>query len=180
MLVTVTGFGSVWRRKFANNQSDPRRFARGVYYNTTGVDIAGTIRQRPRIAGYARFNACGGFDPHRPNRMIGRVFECADPCVWQGNNKLLFRRVLPKPEKPDGFLVVVQSKLHGVLAVGSADWRSSDTWLLSFSESGEDQQAMLLMQMNGWIHTRLGGFVLEPEVRRPWTGRLVLAPVDPE
>jgi hypothetical protein len=180
MLVTVTAFGSVWRRKFPKNQSDPRRFARGAYYNTTGVDIGGTVRQRPRIAGYARFNACGGFDPHRPDRMIGRVFDCADPCVWQGENKLLFRRVLPKPEKPDGFLVVVQSKLNGMLAVGSADWRSADTWLISFSECGDQQQAMLLMPMYGWIQTGLGRFVLEPEVGRPWTARLLFVSVEPE
>ena len=60
------------------------------YYNTTGIDIAGSIRQRPQIVGYARFNGCGGFNPNRPLQMIGRVFECAEPCVWQGQNKLLY------------------------------------------------------------------------------------------
>jgi hypothetical protein len=180
MLVTVTGFGSVWRRKFAKNQNDPRRFARGVYYNTTGVDIGGTTRQRPKIAGYARFNACGGFDPHRPARMIGRVFECADPCVWQGENKLLFQRILGRPEKPDAFLVVVRPELNGVLAVGSTDWRSADTWLISFSECGDKQEAMLLVPMYGWVRTKLGRFVLEPGMRQPWMARLVLASVEPE
>jgi hypothetical protein len=178
MLVSVTGFGSVWRRKFGKNQNDPRRFARGVYYNTTGVDIGGTIRQRPKITGYARFHACGGFDPHRPARMIGRVFECADPCVWQGENKLLFRRVLPKPEKPDAFLIVVRPELHGALSVGGTDWRSADTWLISFSECGDRQEAMLLLPVYGWIHTQLGRFALEPEIRQPWLARLVLASVE--
>jgi hypothetical protein len=174
MLVTVTGFGSIWRRRFGKNQDDSRRFARGAYYNTTGVDIAGTIRQRPKIAGYARFNGCGGFDPNRPARMIGRVFECAEPCVWQGENKLLFKRILDKPEKPDGFLVVVRPELAGVLPVGSTDWRSTDTWLMSFSECGSQQEAMLLMPMHGWIRTALGRFVLKPEARRPWVARLTL------
>ena len=180
MLVAVTGFGSVWRRKFAKNQNDPRRFAQGVYYNTTGVDIGGTIRQRPKIAGYARFHACGGFDPHRPARMIGRVFECADPCVWQGENKLLFGRVLPKPEKPDAFLIVIRSELNGVLAIGGNDWRSADTWLISFSECGDQQEAMLLMPMCSWINTKLGRFALEPGTRQPWLTRLVLDSVAPE
>jgi len=174
MLVAATGFGSVWRRRFPKNQNDRRRFAHGVYYNTTGVDIDGTIRQRPKIAGYARFHAFGGFDPHHPERMIGRVFECGDPCVWQGQNKLLFRRVLPKPEKPDAFLIVVRPELNGVLAIGGAEWRSVDTWLLSFSECGDRQEAMLLMSMNGWIYTKLGRFVLEPQVRQSWKARLVL------
>jgi hypothetical protein len=177
MLVTVTGFGSVWRRKFGKSQDDPLRFAQGAYYNSTGVEIAGTMRQRPKITGYARFHACGGFDPHRPSRMMGRVFECADPCVWRGENKLLFKRILSALEKPDGFLIVVRPELNGALQVGSDDWRSADTWLLALSESGSQQEAMLLMPAYGWIRTELGRFVLEPEVRRPWMAHLVLTSV---
>ena len=177
MLVTVTGFGSVWRRKFGKRQDDPHRFAQGVFYNTTGVAIAGTVRQRPKITGYARFHARGGFDPNHPVRMIGRVFECAEPSVWQGDNKLLFQRALRAPERPDSFLVVVRPALCGALKVGSPEWRSADTWLLSFSECGSQQEAMLLMPAHGWIQTELGRFVLQAEVRRPWIARLVLASV---
>jgi hypothetical protein len=174
MLVSVIGFGSVWRRRFDRNQDDPHRFARGVYYNTTGIEIAGIIRQRPKITGYARFRACGGFDPHHPYRAIGQVFECAEPGVWKGDNKLLFRRVLSAAEKPDRFLVVVRPELNGLLTVGITGWRSANTWLIAFSESGGQQEAMLLIPAGGWIRTSLGHFVLEPEVRHPWIAQLVL------
>lgn len=174
MLVSVAGLGSLWRRRFDNNQDDSYRFGRGVYYNTTGIEIAGTVRQRPKIRGYARFHACGGFDPHHPSRAIGRVFECANPNVWKGDNKLLLHRVRLVPEKPDRFLVVVTSKLNGVLSVGINNWRSPDIWLIAFSESADDQEAMLLMPASGWIRTSLGLFVLEPEVHRRWIARLVL------
>jgi len=174
MLVSVTGFGSLWRWRFNQNHGGLRGFALGVYYNTTGVEIAGTVRQRPRITGYARFHACGGFDPHHPSRAIGRVFECAEPCVWKGDNKILFQRVLSVPEKPDRFLVVIRPTLTGLLSVGVTGWRSLDTWLIAFSESGAEQEAMLLMPADGWIRTSLGQFVLEPEVRRPWKARLRL------
>lgn len=174
MLISVAGFGSLWRRRFDKNQDDSYRFARGVYYNTTGIEIAGTVRQRPKITGYARFHACSGFDPHHPSRAIGRVFECAEPCVWKGDNKLLFQRVLLAPEKPDRFLVVVRSQLNGMLALGVDNWRSSDTWLIAFSESAEEQEAMLLMPASDWIRTSLGHFALEPDVRRRWIARLVL------
>lgn len=174
MLIAVTDFGSVWRRRFSKNDSDLRRFARGVYYNTTGVEIAGAVRQRPRILGYARFHACGGFNPHRPALMIGRVFECADPCVWRGDNKVLFKRVLRAPETPDAFLVVVRPELTGRLEVGGNPWRSSDSWLISFSECGSQQEAMLLLPAHGWIQSEVGKFVLEPEATRPWRARLVL------
>ena len=177
MLVTVTGFGSVWRRRFSRRQSESQRFSLGVFYNTTGVEIAGTMRQRPKITGYARFHACGGFDANHPSRMIGRVFECADPCVWQGDNKLLFQRALRAPQTPDRFLVVVRPELCGVLKVGSLEWRSADTWLISFSECGNRQEAMLLMPAQGWIQTELGRFVLEPKARRPAMARLVLTSV---
>lgn len=177
MLITVTGFGSVWRRRFSKDHEDPRRFARGAYYNTTGVEIAGTTQQRPRILGYARFHACGGFDPNRPAQMIGRVFECADPCIWRGENKLLFNRVLRTPQKPDAFLVVVRPELTGRLILGGNLWRSSDSWLISFSESGNQQEAMLLLPLDGWIESELGKFVLEPEAAQPWMARLVLATV---
>ena len=180
MLVSVTGFGSLWRRRFDKNQDDSHRFARGVYYNTTGVEIAEAIRQRPQIKGYARFHACGGFDPHHPSRIIGRVFECAEPCVWEGDNKLLFERILPAPEKPDRFLVVVRAKLNGRLSVGVAGWRSPDTWLIAFSESGGQQEAMVLMAAYGLIRTSLGGFLLQPEPRRPWIAQLVLVSAQQE
>lgn len=181
MLITVTGFGSVWRRRFSKDRDDSRRFARALYYNTTGVEIAGTTRQRPRILGYALFHACGGFDPNRPSQMIGRVFECADPCVWQGENKLLFKRVLRMPQKPDAFLVVVRPKFAGKLTVGCCNpWRSSDSWLISFSECGSQQEAMLLLPLYGWIESELGIFVLEPEAAQPWMARLVLTSVQQE
>src|SRR5713226_3420266 len=64
MLVAITGFGSVWRRRFGNDASDPERFARTAFYNTTGVLVNGTIRTRPKIVGHARFNGVGGFNGH--------------------------------------------------------------------------------------------------------------------
>ena len=175
MLVAVTDLGSVWRRRYSKNPDDPRRFPRGVYYNTTGIDIAGTIRQRPQIVGYARFNGGSGFNPNRPSQMIGRVFECAEPCIWQGLNKLLFKRLLNEPERPDGFLVTVRAQLVGKLRIGRVDWRSAGTWLLSFSECRDQQEAMLLMPAHSWIQTELARFVLEPEARRAWIAQLVLA-----
>ena len=174
MLVAITDFGSVWRQRTGKDASDPLRFARAVYYNTTGVEIAGVIRQRPRIEGYARFHNCGGFDAHHPQHMINRVFECADPCVWNGDNKLLLHRILPRPEKPDTFLVVLRPVLTGRLDIGKSGWRCQQSWLLSLSECGEQQEAMLLLPAYGWIESELGRFTLQPERARPWIARLAL------
>ncbi len=101
MVVSITGLGSVWRRRFGKDPDDPRRFARAAYYNTTGVPVDGTIRTRSKVAGHARFNSTGGFNPNYPLRIINRVFECDEPCVWQGQNKILFKYMLTAPREPD-------------------------------------------------------------------------------
>ena len=174
MLVAVTGFGSVWRHRFGKNADDARRFARAVYYNTTGVVIEDKVRQRTRICGYARFDAVSGFNPNFPSRTINRVFECGEPSVWMGYNKLLFKRLFMGDGRPDCFLAVAGSELTGRLAVGTEGWRSTDTWLLSLSESPQQQEAMLLMPAHGWIRGELGRFVLQPSEQRSSIGRLVL------
>ncbi len=140
MLVSVTSFGSLWRYRFSKDQKDQDRFAWGVYYNTTGVRVAGEIRQRPKIVGYARFHQCSGFDPHYPARIMG----------------------LTRPEQT------------GRLQIGNAGWRCPDTWLISFSECRQDQEAMFLMSAESWIATELGRFVLTPYRDRPWLASLVL------
>jgi len=174
MLVGVTGFGSVWRHRLGKQMHQGGRWAQPVYYNTTGVVVKGVIHQRSRICGYARFDAVGGFDSNHPSRMIDRVFECAEPSVWMGYNELLFRRIVKDCEHPDRFLVVAKSSLIGQLAVGTEEWRSSDIWLLSFSECPNQQETMLLMPAGGWIRSSFGLFTLETSQLRHWVARLML------
>ena len=173
MRVAVMGFGSVWRHRLGR-QTRPGRYAQSVYYNTTGVLVHGRVRQRPQICGYARFDTIGGFDPNYPSKMIGRVFECTEPMVWMGSNKLLFKRILNTGERTDRFLISVTSALVGQLAVEEEGWRSSDVWLLSISECDGQQESMMLMSTGHWVHTSLGLFVLEPCGRDDPLARLVL------
>jgi hypothetical protein len=84
-------------------------------------------------------------------------------------------RLMNAPEKPDGFLLVVRPRLFGKLTIGRTDWRSAGTWLISFIESRDQQEAMLLMPAHSWLQTEFGRFVLEPEAGGPWVARLVLA-----
>lgn len=174
MLITITGFGSVWRRRFGKDESDSTRFVRAAYFNTTGVLVNGTIRTRPKIAGHVRFNGIGGFDPNRTLSMINSVFECAEPCVWNGQNKILFERMLPAPRVPDYFLVVVKAAEVGRLDAGSRAWRSEGTLLISLSECRQQQEAMLLMPVGSWLCTSVGRFELRPFVSWPWSARLQL------
>lgn len=174
MLVSVTGFGSVWRRRLGKDPDDPRRFMRAAYSNTTGVLIDGKIRTRPKIIGHARFNGIGGFNPNYLSRMINRVFECAEPCIWQGQNKVLFKRMLDAPQTPDYFLEIVTQDHVGRFDVGAEAWKSDDALLISFSEWRDQQEAMLLMPAHAWLRSVLGTFCLEPSVSKPWIAELRL------
>jgi hypothetical protein len=174
MLVSVTGFGSVWRQRL-DKQMSPDNGSRGIaYYNTTGVPIGSRVRQRPQVLGYARFNAAGGFNANFPSRMIHRVFECQPPCVWKGANKLLFERLLPRPEIPKHFLVLVQSPLHGTIDVSSGTWKAETVWVLAMSDGGGQQETLLLMTPGAWVRTQLGLFVVKPIPARPWAAHLEL------
>jgi hypothetical protein len=174
MLVTVTGFGSVWRRRLGNVPTGRRLFAHAAFYNTTGVEVGGSIRTRPRVMGHARFNGAGGFNPNYPSRMINRVFECDGPTIWQGQNKILFKRLLGTPRQPDRFLVVVHPVEAGHIELAGPGWKSDDTVLISLSEWRDQQEAMLLMPAYGWLRSELGTFFLEPASSRPWTAQLRL------
>lgn len=174
MRVAILGFGSVWRRRIRQDPSDPKRFLRAAFYNTTGVQVRGVIRTRPEILGHVRFNGIGGFNPNYPNRMIHEVFDCEEPCIWQGQVKVLFRQRLPVPKLPEYYLVVVTHIETGYVVVGCERWKSENSLLISLSEWREQQEAMLLMPAHGWFRSRLGTFVLEPDAKAPWLATLRL------
>ena len=175
MVVSITGLGSVWRRRFGKDFDDPKRFARAAYYNTTGVPVDGTIRTRLKVAGHARFNSTGGFNPNYPLRIINRVFECDEPCVWQGQNKILFKYMLAAPREPDLFLVVARQSEIGRLHIGNSVWKADKGLLISFSECRDQQECMLLLPGHGWIRSGVGTFILQPLTARPWIAQLRLA-----
>ncbi len=171
MQVGITGFGSVWRRRVRNNTGDPKRFALPAYFNTTGVMVNGRIVPHRKIAGHVRFNGVGGFNPNYPNRMVGKVLECDEPCFWNGQNKVFFRHPV-RPGQPDRFLVVIKSAEFGRLHVGAEGWKSEETFLISFSDWRDQQEAMLLMASGNWVRTDLDRLVLVRDEQVPWHARL--------
>lgn len=166
MFVGVTSFGSVWRRRFGKDPGDPERFRRAAYFNTTGVMTAERVVRRRKIVGHARFNGVGGFNPYYPERSVGAVFECDEPGVWRGQNKLFFGRRLDHRGLPDYFLVAIRSAEFGWMDVGTSGWKSDGVWLISFSEWHDRQEALLLVPPDGWVRTALGRVTLCRGVQR--------------
>src|SRR2546428_14165812 len=108
MLVAVNGFGSIWTRRFGRDEDCRSRYTRdAVFYNTTGVPVGDKVRAHSRVYGVARFNGSSGFRPHYPERMLNRVFDCAEPCTRNNGNQVLFERLTAQPAKPDCYLVTI-------------------------------------------------------------------------
>jgi hypothetical protein len=174
MLVAISSFGSVWRRRFGRDPNDSERFRHAAYFNTTGVAVSGRIVRHRKIAGHARFNGVGGFNPYYPQRMIGSVFECDEPCIWNGQNKVFFGQRLDHSEPPARFLVAVRSVEFGLVSVGTEGWKSDDAYLISFSEWRDLQELLMLLPPNGWVRTQLGRVVMLRDGFRPWVRKPTL------
>jgi hypothetical protein len=103
MLVAVHSFGSIWTRRFGKNVESVARYTRdAAFYNTTGVQVANKVRARSRVYGVGRFSGSSGFTPHLPERMLNRVFKCAEPC-WRINGTALSHyRLLDSDEDSEG------------------------------------------------------------------------------
>jgi hypothetical protein len=171
MLLGITSFGSVWRLRFGREPGDPERFRRAAYFNTTGVHVNDRVVCHRKIAGHVRFNGVGGFHPYYIERMIGSVFECEAPCIWNGQNKCFAGRRREHPEPPDYFLVALRSSEFGSLCVGEDGWKSERCRLISFSKWRDQDEALLLIPPDGWVLTGIGRVVLEPDPVRPWVRR---------
>jgi len=174
MLISVLGFGSIWTRRGGDAERSRRLDA--AYYNTTGVLVGGKLRNRPRVYGVARFNGNSGFRPDRAFQVLSRVFECEAPCVWEGVPKVLFKVLLPRPAKPDVYLVAITAEQSGGIDKDpGATWLHPDVQLISFSECRDQQEVMVVMPPFSWLRGRLGTFFLEPATRRAWDARLILS-----
>ncbi|MBY0502748.1 MAG: hypothetical protein K2X03_02485 [Bryobacteraceae bacterium] len=178
MLVSALGFGSIWTRRSrkdagADDEFSPRQLA---YYNTTGVAVGGRIRSRPRLYGVARFNGVTGCRPDSPDKMLNKVFDCEPPCIWNGHPKILFNRLLERPERPDAYLVVVKSGLIGGIT-NDGTWLAAEASVISFSECGSDQEVMVLMPPFGWLRGGVGTLFLEPAAGRPWQAHWAVSTV---
>jgi len=166
MIIGLEGFGSVWSNR---NAAVTERIA---FYNTTGIMLDGRLRHRSRLFGQVRFNGIGGFNPKHIEANIGRVFKSAgfrdggSPC-------LLLHHLLSRPLQPDYYLFRVISEDTGILEVDRAGWKSEAVVLLSLSQFREQQEAMLLVPVYGWIRGALGRFIAEPSADRPWRASLL-------
>lgn len=177
MVVAIQGFGSAWERRVGKGPSDPSRFVRAAYYNTTAVPVDGKLRYRWRVGGKLRFNSIGGFNPNYPTRALGRAFECAAPVERNGWNQILFERVLPRNAQPEMYLFAVSTERVGYIDAHSVCWKGDSVRVVSFSEDHGQQELLLLMPPYSWVRSELGTFFVEPSTGMSCSACLVLGRV---
>jgi hypothetical protein len=70
-------------------------------------------------------------------------------------------------------MIAVTDSTAGWIERESAQWKSPECFLLSFSESDEHQEALLLMPAFGWIYGNSAFLVLTPHASRQGSARLI-------
>ena len=173
MVVAIHGFGSVWERRFGKDASDPERFARAAYYNTTAVPVNSKLRCRWRVGGKLRFNSASGFDVNFATRAMGRAFECAALVERNGWSQILFERVLPANVQPEMYLFGVTTKRIGYIDAHSVCWKSDSVRVVLFSEDHRRQELLLLMPVF-LVRGELGTFFVKPSPAAPCSACLQL------
>ena len=166
MIIGLEGFGSVWSTRRGTTQE------KTAFYNTTGIVLEGRLRHRSRLFGQMRFNAIGGFNPRHIEANIGRVFVSVGHPQDGDSAGLLLHHLLSRTQMPDYYLFRVTSDDTGVLEIDHTGWRSDGVVLLSLSQFREQQEAMLLVPIHGWIRSRLGRFAAEPSPDCLWRASL--------
>ena len=174
MVFAIQGFGSAWERRFGKDFSDPKRFARGAYYNTTAVPVNGKLRYRWRVGGKLRFNSGLGFNPNYPTRSLHRAFECAAPVQRDGWSQILFERILARDAQPDMYVFAITTERVGYIDAQFACWKAESVQVVSFSEDDRRQELLLLMPAHSWVRGELGTFFVEPSAAAPCSACLVL------
>jgi hypothetical protein len=139
---------------------------RRAFYNTTGILVNGRFRHRSVIYGSVRFNEVGGFNAAHVEENIGRAFESTGP-VRMTRIEVFLRQRASRRATPDCFLFAITSERTGELQIAQPDWISEAVTLVSFSQFGHCQEALLLMPVQSWIRGSLGRFVVEPRQDRP-------------
>ena len=175
VLVSIQGFGSIWEPRIGRDPSDPFRYSRhAAFFNTTGIQVNGKFRYRWRAGGKIRFEGGSWFDSVTPHHNLNKVFECDEPEERPEWVQMCCKRRLPKPEVPDYFLFCITSEQFGWLNMRDRSARSEETFVLSYSAEGLQQEVLILMRPDSWIRGKRGRLVVEPHFGRPWSARLVL------
>jgi hypothetical protein len=164
--VRIIGLGTDWWAAHSRDLNDPFYYRRNAaWFNSAVLMYGRRLRRCWAFPGQIRFSLTSNFDPDRPQRSVGRTFECSGPNFFDGRMRLPFR--LPTNDNsPDRFLVTFNECAHARISFATSAWRSDGVQPISVSVRGARYEAMVLIDATDWIETELGRWILSADGRR--------------
>lgn len=162
MRIAVCGMGSRWTIRAPRVESSHVN-KRPVVYNSTGVKQDSNVRTCPIVYGVVRFSAGTAVNPHDPASYLGQTFDAS------GLREDAARRQVTLHSRahgdPDLYLIALRSGECGTVD-RAGRWHSSGVTVLSFSESGAEQEALLLSEPYNWVRTSCAVYTVERPLSR--------------
>jgi hypothetical protein len=166
MRVRIIGLGTNWWAAHSRDLNDPFCYRRNAaWFNSAGLMYGRRLRMCWAFAGQIRFNLTSSFDPDRPQRSIGKTFECSGPNLFDGRMHLLVR-LPPTKTLPIAFLSRSTSVRMGTYRSQPAHGDRDGVQPISVSVRGARYESMVLMSATDWIETDLGRWILSADGRR--------------
>ena len=171
----------MWSARAANPRAG---FPRPVYYNSTAIDTGKGLKPRPVIYGVVRVESGTGFNPlveelkaqYAISQLVGRIFDGTGVREHDVRRQMALHK--RTSGEPDGYLVVIHSRRYGKIDL-TVQWKSNGVEVVSFSEAGDDQEALLLMSPYSWVRTVQGFFNVARPVALGLLGTSVLRKEEP-
>lgn len=156
MIIQVVSLGSLWQES-----------NRYHLFNTTGIECCGNIASRAKVFGHIRFNCVPLHRLCAAGKLLGSKWKASNVGERSGANTIHCPAVAGRREVPDLYVVTISEQLVGTMLAGSI--ASDYVRLISFSERGSRQEAMLLARNFASIAGQKGSAVFTPsQIDAPW------------
>lgn len=156
MILQIVSLGSLWQES-----------ERHHLFNTTGIECCGRVASRAKIFGHIRFNCVPLHRLWATGKLLGSKWKASNVGERSGANTIHCSAVAGRREVPDLYVVTISEQLVGTLAAGSI--ASDNVRLISFSERGSRQEAMLLARNFASVAGEKASAVFAPgQIDDPW------------
>lgn len=157
MLVKILSFGCNWWSRFGRDRGDRLRYTKhAAFYNSAGIRCGNKVRRHWVIPGLLRFNGSGDFNPHFPNRALGRIFSCTEPTFAYGGNRIVLNKAVSGCSTAACYLIALTNERLGAFDFGSATWRSDGVHPIAATQLRDKQEALVLMRVGDWVSSEIG------------------------
>jgi hypothetical protein len=156
MILQIVSLGSLWQES-----------ARHHAFNTTGIESRGRIVSRAKVFGHIRFECIPLHRLWVKGRLLGSKWNVSDVDECHGTKSIHCSVVAARRDAPDLYVVTISEQLVGALVAGSI--ASDNVRLISFSQQGSRQEAMLLARRFASVAGENASAVFAPgQIDDPW------------